>query len=137
METPEECTIFLLAKAYQRGHAALKKRLVPYGLTPLQQLIMAALALEDGISAGEVGKRLTLDSATLSGILDRMEEKGLIEKRSDPTDKRVSRIHLTSSAREMNSGLAHARQEANQELLAKLSLEEKLLLKRILKDLAN
>ncbi len=135
MDTPDECTIFLLAKAYQRGHAALKKRLEPYGLTPLQQLIMAALALEDGLSAGEVGKRLTLDSATLSGTLDRMVEKGLIEKRSDPADKRVSRIHLTPKAREMRGGLTQARQEANQELLAGLSLEEKVLLKRMLRDL--
>lgn len=135
METYEDCIIFLLAKAYQRAHADLKKRLEPFGLTPLQQLILGALEQEEGHSAGEIGKRLTLDSATLSGTLDRMADKGLISKQNDLNDKRVVRIYLTPKSVEMAKALKRARQESNQAVLTGLSLEEKVLLKRILKDL--
>ncbi|RJX34743.1 MAG: MarR family transcriptional regulator [Desulfarculus sp.] len=135
MDSYEDCIIFLLAKAYQRGHAELKKRLEPFGLTPLQQLILAALEQEEGPSAGEIGKRLVLDNATLSGTLDRMAEKGLIRKESDPSDKRMLRVRLTPKARALSQSLGQARQESNEEILSRLSLEEKLLLKRLLRDL--
>ncbi|MEW5913258.1 MAG: MarR family transcriptional regulator [Thermodesulfobacteriota bacterium] len=135
MDSYEDCIIFLLAKAYQRGHAELKKRLEPFGLTPLQQLILAVLVQEEGQSAAEIGKRLVLDGATLSGTLDRMAEKGLVRKESDPSDKRMLRVHLTAKARGLIEALRQARQETNQQILGRLSLEEKLLLKRLLRDL--
>jgi DNA-binding MarR family transcriptional regulator len=135
MENHEDCIVYLLAKAYQRSHALIKERLKPLGLTPLQQLILAVLHQEDDLSAGEIGQRLVLDSATLSGTLERMEEKGWIRRDSDPADRRVSRVRLTQQAREVNAGLGELRAEVNQEILQGLSLEEKLLLKRMLRDL--
>ena len=135
MDSYEDCIIFLLAKAYQRGHAELKKRLEPFGITPLQQLILATLNQEEGLSAGEIGKRLVLDSATLSGTLDRMAEKDLIQKQPAPSDKRMLRVQLTPKARSMAQALRQAREASNEEILGPLSLEEKLLLKRLLKDL--
>jgi DNA-binding MarR family transcriptional regulator len=135
MDSLEDCTIFLLAKAYQRAHYIIKERLRPLGLTPLQQLILAVLQQEDGLSAGEIGQRLVLDSATLSGTMERMTDKGWITKDVDPNDRRALRVFLTSKAREMEASLAQTRQEANQELLRGLSLEEKLLFKRLLRDL--
>ena len=65
MKAYDDCIVFLLAKAYQKAHSQLKKRLSPYGLTPIQSLILADLWGEDGIAASEIGKRLTLDPATL------------------------------------------------------------------------
>ena len=68
----QDCVVYLLAKAYQRAHAVAKRRLSAYGLTPIQQLVLAAVHEEEGISASDLGKKLTLDPATLSGVLDRM-----------------------------------------------------------------
>jgi DNA-binding MarR family transcriptional regulator len=131
----EDCVVYLLSKAYQRAHAVAKRRLTAYGLTPVQQLVLAALCLEEGISAGDLGKKLTLDPATLSGILDRMSERGWIVKDTDPDDKRVLRISLTDEARKMESVLMAERDKANDEILRNLSFEEKILLKRLLKDI--
>lgn len=135
MEKPEECIIFLLAKAYQRAHGILKVHLKDFGLTTLQQLILAVVEREEGLSAGEIGARLTLDSATVSGTLERMAESGWIIKEPDADDRRVVRVRLTSKARELGASLREARQQANQEVLEGLSLEEKVLLKRLLRDL--
>jgi DNA-binding MarR family transcriptional regulator len=134
MERFEDCIVFLLAKAYQKAHGNLKKRLHPYGLTPIQNLILEALREEDGLSAGDIGKKLVLDNATLSGVLDRLADRGWIEKQTDLNDKRLLRIYLTDKAKSLQGALGEERDQANEEILHSLSVEEKLLLKRLLRD---
>ena len=134
MEKYEDCIIFQLAKAYQKAHGLFKKRLLPYGLTPIQHLILEALWLEDGISQKDIGTRLVLDRATLSGVLDRMAAGGWITKEQDPDDKRTLRICLTAKGRELEPLLSKERNQANARILENLNLEEKVLLKRLLKD---
>ena len=133
----EDCIVYLLAKAYQRAHAQLKRRLAVYGLTPIQQLVLGALCQDEGISAGDLGKKLLLDPATLSGVLDRMAERGWIVKQTDPEDKRILRTFLTDEARKLEPKLMEERDNANAEILQNLSIEEKVLLKRLLKDLRD
>jgi DNA-binding MarR family transcriptional regulator len=130
----EDCVVFLLAKAYQKAHGNLKKRLHPYGLTPIQYLIVESLLEEDGLTAGDIGKRLVLDNATLSGVLDRLSERDWIEKHTDPKDKRLLRIYLTDKAKALQGELGEEREQANEEILHSLSMEEKVLLKRLLRD---
>jgi len=134
MESFEDCIVFLLAKAYQKAHGNLKKRLHPYGLTPIQYLILEVLRGEDGLSAGDIGKRLVLDNATLSGVLERLAEREWITKESDPKDKRLLRIHLTRKAKSQRDKIGEERERANEEILHSLSMEEKVLLKRLLRD---
>jgi len=131
----EDCIVFLLAKAYQKAHGSLKRRLQALGLTPIQTLILEALREQDGLSARQIGRRLVLDSATLSGVLDRMAEAGWIVKKADSRDKRSLRVCLTARAKSLEGRLAGAREEANEEVLRGLSLEEKVVLKRLLRDL--
>lgn len=135
METFEDCIVFQLAKAYQRAHGILKDHLRPYGLTTVQRLILGVLEEEDGLSAGEIGQRLVLDSATLSGILERMTDNGWIRKEPDPNDRRVVRVFATAKAKGLTQELRQAVIDSNQAVLSPLSLEEKLLLKRLLRDL--
>ncbi len=133
----EDCIVYLLAKAYQRAVGCAKRRLAAYGITPIQQLVLAGLCRDEGVSAGDLGKKLTLDPATLSGILDRMAEKGWVDKQTDPDDKRLLRIYLTDEARKLEPILMEERDKANEEILRNLSLEEKVLLKRLLKDIKD
>ncbi len=133
----EDCIVYLLAKAYQHAHAHAKRKLAVYGLTPVQQLVLAALYQDEGISAGDLGKKLALDPATLSGILDRMVEGGWVVKETDPEDRRVLKIYLTDQAEMLAPKLMEERDKANEEILRNLSFAEKVLLKRLLKDLRN
>ena len=135
MKTYDDCIIFLLAKAYQKAHGNFKKKLHAYGLTPIQHLILEALWREDGLSTGDIGKKLVLDGATLSGVLDRLATGGWIVKETDDEDKRMIRIHLTKKGLELRPTLSEERDQANQDLLAGMTLEEKVLLKRLLKDI--
>ncbi|MEW6263621.1 MAG: MarR family transcriptional regulator [Thermodesulfobacteriota bacterium] len=136
MTEVNDCIIFLLAKAYQKAHGVFKRRLLPYGLTPIQHLILEVLWAEEGQSASEIGRKLALDPATLSGVLDRLAEGEWIVKETDPEDKRVVRVFLGEKGKdwELGAHLTRAREQANEEILSGFSLEEKVLLKRLLRD---
>ncbi|HNV57485.1 MAG TPA: MarR family transcriptional regulator [Smithellaceae bacterium] len=130
----QDVIIFILSKAYQRVYGIFKSRLQPYGLTPMQGLVLHALYEEEGLSAGELGKRLSLDSATLSGVMDRMAESGWILK-NVKDDRRVLNIRLTDKALSFRDKIINDTEELNQEILSMFSMEERLLLIRMLKDL--
>lgn len=139
-ELPEDvpdCMVFLLAKAYQKAHADFKQRLKPYDLTNLQHLVLEGLWYRQGMTAARLCKFLILDKATLSGVLERMVKAGWIEKRPSRTDKRQMSIYTTPKADKMKTALISERQAANEAILDRFSLEERLLLKRLLIDIVN
>ena len=135
MKTYDDCIIFLLAKAYQRAHGDFKRKLQSYGVTPIQHLILEVLWGEDGLSASDIGKKLVLDGATLSGVLDRLAAGDWILKKPDTDDKRVLRNYLTTKSKELKPRMSEVRDQTNEDLLKNFSLEEKLLLKRFLRDM--
>ncbi len=130
-----DCTIFLLAKAYQKAHGDFKKELKPFKLTNIQHLVLEALWFQEGFTAAELGKFLVLDKATLSGVLDRLADAGWIRKEPDPEDGRVVRLYTAEKANEMKDELIVLRKAANEKLLSGFNPEEQVLLKRFLKDL--
>lgn len=130
-----DCTIFLLAKAYQKAHGRFKKDLKPFKLTNTQHLVLEALWYREGLTAAELGKFLVLDKATLSGVLDRLAEAGWIRKEPDPEDRRVVRLYTSEKADKMKDELIVLRKTANGKLLSVFKPEEQVLLKRFLRDL--
>ena len=130
-----DCTIFLLAKAYQKAHGRFKKDLKPFKLTNIQHLVLEALWYREGFTAAELGKFLVLDKATLSGVLDRLTEAGWIRKEPDLDDGRVVRLYTAEKADKMKAELIALRKAANENLLSVFKPEEQVLLKRFLRDL--
>lgn len=128
--------LFILSKANQKVYSTFKARLQPYGMTPMQALVLHALYEEENLSAGELGKRLALDSATLSGVLDRMAEGGWILK-NVKEDRRVLNIQLTDKSRGLRGKFVNDTELLNQTILSRFTTEERLLLVRMLKDLRN
>ena len=73
------------------------------GLTYTSYLVMLALWERDGISVSELGKKLYLDSGTLTPLLKKMEKQGLLQRRRDETDERVVLILLTPKGRALQA----------------------------------
>ena len=73
--------------------------LKPLGLTYTQYIVFLVLWEKDGIPVGELGKRLMLDSGTLSPLLKKMRQAGYIEKRQSAEDERSFLITLTDKGR--------------------------------------
>ncbi len=130
-----DCTIFLLAKAYQKAHGQFKAKLRPFNLTNLQHLVLEGLWYKEGVTAAELGKLLVMDKATLSGVLERMLDSQWIRKERDPEDGRVFRIFTTQKADKNKKKLIDLRVKANEEMLSGFSQEEQVLFKRLLRDL--
>lgn len=84
--------IYGAAHAFNRTYKPL---LDPLGLTYPQYLVMLALWQEDGQPVKAIGDRLGLDSGTLSPLLKRLEQSGLVARKRDTKDERLVRITLT------------------------------------------
>ena len=67
------------------------------GLTYPQYLVMLALWQADGVTVGELGERLFLDSGTLTPLLKRLEAAGLLQRQRDAADERRVRVALTDA----------------------------------------
>ena len=77
-----------------------KPFLDPLGLTYTQYVAMMVLWEQDGITVGELGSKLYLDSATLTPLLKKMEQAGYITRCRSHQDERVVEICLTDAGRE-------------------------------------
>ena len=67
------------------------------GLTYTQYIVMMVLWEQNHITAKELGQRLFLDSGTLTPLLKRLETKGLLARRRDPSDERSLLVTLTAA----------------------------------------
>ena len=105
MERIEACVSFLLGKAYQQVTQDAKQRLAPFGVTPVQYAVLKLLWQRDGQSGAALGERLRLDSATITGLLDRLGRAGLVERRPAPHDRRAQHIYLTGRGRALEAPL--------------------------------
>lgn len=69
------------------------------GLTGPQRSVMQALMQADGLSLKQVCRRVGLAHSTVSGIVDRLEKRGLVKRQPDATDGRLSRIAVSKEVR--------------------------------------
>ncbi len=133
----EDCLSFYLGKAYQRVTQSAKQRLAPYGVTPVQYALLKVLWEQDQQSGAELGERLLLDSATMTGLLDRLEQAGLIERKAHATDRRVNRVALTARGRDLQAPLDREMDQMNEDFLGAFPAEERKLLRNLLIILAG
>lgn len=105
MEHIEECISFLLGKAHQHVMQDAKQRLAPFGVTPGQYAVLKVLWEQDGQSGAAIGERLQLDSASMTGLLDRLAAAGLIARQPHPADRRINLVMLTEQGRALHAPL--------------------------------
>ena len=70
-----------------------------FGITRAQWVVLVRLDRFEGLKQSELAEMLDLQPITLTRLLDRLCENGLIERRSDPNDRRAKRLYLTDAAR--------------------------------------
>jgi DNA-binding MarR family transcriptional regulator len=129
------CIFFQLAKANQLGSRFLGQKVAELNITPVQALVLGFLSDEDRITSSELGKRTELDSATLTGIIDRLEAAELIERRGNPADRRSIQVHLTERGRFLGAEAVRLIAEANVEFLKMLTEKERGELRRLIRKL--
>jgi DNA-binding MarR family transcriptional regulator len=92
--------LYRASRAITRAYGPL---LEPLGLTYPQYLVFLKLWERDGISVNDLGGCLALDSGTLTPLLKRLEQRGLLERKRDTADQRVVKIFLTDDGRALRA----------------------------------
>jgi DNA-binding MarR family transcriptional regulator len=92
-----------------------------FGLTRAQWAVLAKLERTEGLKQTEIADLMEMQPITLTRLIDKLCDAGLIERRSDETDRRVNRLYLTEAARPLMAKLAILRGEITQTALASLS----------------
>jgi DNA-binding MarR family transcriptional regulator len=90
---------FRFIRLESRLQLAVAERLREIGLSVPQCDVLTTLTEAEGISQQELAKRLYVTKGNISGLLDRLENAGLVERRSIAADRRQYAIYLTAAGR--------------------------------------
>jgi DNA-binding MarR family transcriptional regulator len=96
-------SIYAASHAFTRFYKPL---LEPLGLTYPQYLVLLTLWEQDGLPLKTIGGRLGLDSGTLTPLLKRMEEAGLLTRQRDRDDERQMIVRLTAKGKRLETRAA-------------------------------
>ncbi|WCK55658.1 MarR family transcriptional regulator [Aneurinibacillus sp. Ricciae_BoGa-3] len=110
----------------------LERRFKVHGITPSQWSILAVLWQREGIPQVELQQRLRLEGATVTGILQRMEKAGLIQRQVDKADKRAMLVYLTEQGKSLEEILIPEAKAVNELALKDFTEDERLFLVRLL-----
>jgi len=89
-----------------------------FGMTRAQWAVLARVERSEGLKQCELADTLDLQPITLTRLIDRLCDSGLIERRSDPDDRRAKRLYLTPAARPVLDGLTRLGQDIMATVLA-------------------
>ena len=90
-----------LIRLEARMQAAVGERLRAIGVSISQCDVLTTLTEQEGVSQQELAKRLYVTKGNISGLIDRLEEAGFVERRSTASDRRQHAIYLTKAGRQM------------------------------------
>jgi DNA-binding MarR family transcriptional regulator len=115
---------WLLNNASRLAARRFSTKLALHNVTPPQWGVLVALWEQDGLSLSELAQRSHFDGPTMTGIVDRLEKAGLVERRRDTTDRRVISVYLTAEGRRLQETLPELGEEANREAVAGLTRDQ-------------
>lgn len=116
---------FLLNDTARMFRRAFNARTRDSGITALQSRVLTYLARYPGIRQGPLAELIEVEPITLSRMIDRLEESGLVERRADPTDRRAWQLHLTAQAEPLLDSLRQTAKEVVAEATEGLSDAER------------
>ena len=114
----------------------IRRRLADAATMPRFDLL-ANLEREDGQTLAALSRRMLVTAGNLTGLVDRAERDGVVERRADPRDRRLSRVYLTSKGKALITELLPLHAEHIGELLGALDTTERRELRRLLGKLRD
>lgn|SRR5690625_868016 len=118
---------YLLRRAHQVGSAAFLHA-DDTGLSVIQFATLATLIRSGSDSQNSLGRSVGSDAATMTGVVQRLKRRGLVEIHADPADRRMKTISITDEGREVYERGARASQASSEALLAPFSPGERIML---------
>jgi len=123
---------FVLHDVARLMRKRFEQRARQLGLTRSQWQVLSMLAYNEGIHQKGLADLLEIESITLVRLLDKMEERGLIERRSHPTDRRMTLLYLTEAAHPLLQTMRTLGERTRKEAMMEFSEQEYRLMEEFL-----
>ena len=114
----------LIKNTWQKLSRYYNQRLSDYDLSVPKALLLLEISPESGIHPKSLAAKLDLENSSMTGLLDRLEKKGLVERRPDPHDRRGVLIYLTPAGLTAREKIKLLVEELDRKLQEALSLDE-------------
>ena len=89
-------------------------------MTRAQWVILSRLDRQPGMSQNELAAVCEVEPITVGRLIDRLEERGMVERRNDPHDRRIRRLHLLPAAKPVLEMISHAKTAMSERITAGL-----------------
>ena len=131
-ETLIESVGFVLSKLAQRVIRLAEAKMAALGIQTKHVGVLATIVERGPLSQKAIGEALLIDRTTMVQLADKLESLGLVERRPDPVDRRVSLLHLTADGETAYRRARSLVRDAEAHLLDCLAPEERAKLHRLL-----
>lgn len=125
-----ECINYLLSVSQNKVFKHFSGLLEPFGLTPAQYGVLNCLWREGQLSPKQIAESMHLEATTVSGILDKMQKAGFIERSIDPSNRRNVWVVATPKAISIREQVESATTQMNQAALQNVSPSDRAALLR-------
>jgi DNA-binding MarR family transcriptional regulator len=133
---PTPGAAFLLTQIGSHAATRFGERIAELDLTPPQTGLLRAVAVAPGQSQQALARLLGTPPSRLVALVDGLDERGLVERRRNPDDRRLHALHLTDAGRDTLRRIAEVSQAHNDEMCAALTAEERTTLTALLARIA-
>lgn len=123
---------YLLAQICKAHRSAASDILAEVGLHAGQEIFLLQLWRQDGLTQTQLADSMCVQPPTVNKMLNRMESAGLVTRRQDAEDSRISRVYLTDKSRDLQKAVEEIWTRLENRTLANFTLEERVLLRRLL-----
>ncbi|HXE12957.1 MAG TPA: MarR family transcriptional regulator [Bryobacteraceae bacterium] len=141
MQEAEDCSGVHIWLVLMKAHAALlehaRRNIQGLGLGDSDFFVLEVLLHKGPLPVNTIGQKVRLTSGSISVAVDRLEQRGLVERRSDERDRRVRIVQLTAAGRKLIECAFATHAEAMEAATAGLSGEERGQLIRLLRKLGK
>jgi DNA-binding MarR family transcriptional regulator len=127
----------MLAQIGAHSAGRFAQRVGKIGLTPAQAGLLRLLARDPGRSQREIADHLGMPPSRFVPFADELDQRGLIERRKNPTDRRLHALHLTEDGHRMMGELAKVGRAHEQDICQALSEDEHEQLRSLLRRIAD
>ncbi len=104
-----------------------------YDLTPVQYAALAAIATHSGLDQATLAGLIAYDRTTITGVVDRLVQKGLVVRQPSPRDRRAHELQITAAGKKTLRGIEPAVQAAQKSMVRGLNAGESKELMRLLR----
>lgn len=127
----------LLMRVARTQRRRWREALAPWDLSPHQARALRVVSEQDGVRLSDLAEALHIAPRSATEVADGLQERGLVERTPDPGDRRAVLLRPTDQGRRVRAEVGRARAADNEELLARLSPDDRATLARLLTALLD